>query len=226
MTTGTADLARNQAIVTVSGSGPNGQTTTSIPLFAQADGAGSPVTSANPSATYSPGGFVTVSQTLTRPSDTTPYTSGDLIANSTSAGSVAPIELLSVARATGEAIRIERVRLRKTGTSLTNASFRVHLFRLLPVPSAGDNAAFDNGSGVLALADITGYIGTVDITMGYAATIGARGVGVPSTGSGITCEAAGSSGHETSLWALIEARGAYTPTSGEVFTLTIEGART
>lgn len=174
--------------------------------------------------TVTPSGLLTVVGSVTRPADTLIYAAGDLIANSTTAGLVVPIELVGAARGAGEAIRIERVRLRKSGSSLTAASFRVHLFRSLPTVSVGDNGVFD-ASNVLALADIAGYVGTIDVTMDKAAAIGARGVGVPSSGSGITCEAAGTSGHEGSLYALIEARGTYQGTSAESFTVTIEGSR-
>lgn len=173
-------------------------------------------------AVKAPDGFFTASAAFTRPADTTAYTAGDRVADATAAAAV--LEFTSVARATGEAVRIERVRLRKTGTSLTNASFRVHLFRTLPTVSVSDNGVF-NASNVLALADIAGYVGSVDVTMDKAATIGARGVGVPTTGSGITCEAAGATGHTTSLWAVIEALAAYTPASAETFTVTLEAAR-
>lgn len=174
--------------------------------------------------TVTPTGLLTVVGTVTRPADVLIYAAGDLIANSTTSGQVVPIELVGAARGAGEAIRIERVRLRKTGTSLTAASFRVHLFRTLPVVSVGDNGVFD-ASNVLALADIAGYVGTVDVVMDKAAAIGARGVGVPASGSGITCEAAGTTGHEGSLYALIEARAAYQGVSAEAFTVTIEGSR-
>lgn len=180
-----------------------------------------PVDHNTPLPTYSPGGLLTVASSFSRPANTTPYAIGDLVANS---GAVVPIELVGAARSAGEAFRAERVRLRKSGPLLANASFRVHLFRKIPTVSVQDNGVFDN-AGVLALADIDGYVGTVDVVMNYAAAIGARGVGVPSTGSGITCEAGAVAGHETSLWALIEARAAYVPASGETFTLTVEGAR-
>lgn len=183
-----------------------------------------PVTPATPLPTYGPGGLVTVAATFTRPADTTAYAAGDLVANSTTAGSVAPVELVGAARAAGEAIRVERLRLRKSAPGLTNAVFRIHLFRKSPVVSVGDNGVF-NASGVLALSEIEGHVGYADVTMDLAAAVGARGVGLPATGSGITCEAAGATGHETSLWVLIEARGAYTPSSGEVFVVTLEGAR-
>jgi hypothetical protein len=183
-------------------------------------GGGNQVIEASP--VVCPDGFFTASASFTRPADTTAYAAGDRVADSTSAATV--LELTNVARGTLQAVRIERVRLRKTGPALTNAQFRVHLFRLLPTVNVNDNGVF-NASSVLALADITGYVGSVDVTMDKAAVIGARGVGAPTTGSGITCEAAGTSGHETSLWAVIEALAAYTPASAETFTLTLEAAR-
>lgn len=183
-----------------------------------------PVTPTTPLPTYGPGGLLTVTASFTRPADVTAYATGDLMANSTTAGSVAAVELVAAMRAAGEAIRIERVRLRKSGTGLGNASFRVHLFRKAPTATAGDNGVF-NASGVLALSEIEGHVGYVDVVMDLAAAVGARGVGVPTTGSGITCEAAGAVGHETSLWALVEARAAYVPASGETFFVTVEGAR-
>jgi hypothetical protein len=183
-----------------------------------------PVTPSTPLPTYGPGGLLTVSAGFTRPADVTAYAVGDLVANSTTAGSVVPVELVGATRVPGEAIRIERVRLRKSGPSLANAAFRVHLFRKAPVATVGDNGGF-NLAGVLALGDIEGHAGYVDLVMDLAAAVGARGVGVPSTGSGVTCEASGAAGHETSLWALVEARAAYAPISGEAFVVTLEGAR-
>lgn len=182
------------------------------------------VTTMTPLPAWTPGGLLTVTASLARPADTTAYAVGDLVANSLSAGLVVALELTGATRAAGEAVRIERVRLRKSAPGLTNAAFRVHLFRKPPSVSVGDNGVF-NASGVLALADIEGHVGAVDVVMDTAAVIGARGVGLPSVGAGMTCESAGGTGHETSLWALIEARGAYTPAAGETFHVTLEGAR-
>ncbi|WP_230770725.1 hypothetical protein [Sphingomonas sp. Leaf4] len=183
------------------------------------------VSTTTPLPAYMPGGLTVVSASLTRPADTTAYAAGDLVANNVAAGAVVPIELTEVTRAGVEAIRIERVRLRKTSSALVGAVFRVHLFRRVPVVTAGDNAAFDNGAGLLSLADITGYVGSADIIMDRAAAIGAIGMGLVNGGGGITCETGAVVGKERSLWALIEARGAYTPAAGETFALMIEGAR-
>jgi hypothetical protein len=145
-----------------------------------------------------------------RPADSTPYAAGDLVANSTTAGSVAPLSI-AISRAAGRASRILRARLRKSTASLVNASFRLHLFRAAPVVNAGDNAAFN----VTGIAD---YIGAIDITMDQALTDGAVGFGVPNVGPCIvTVPVAG-----TTISALLEARGAYTPGSGELFTAVLE----
>lgn len=77
---------------------------------------------------------------FTRPADTTAYASGDLVANCVTAGSVAPIAI-EAARVRGGAARILAARLAKSGSSLTNASFRVHLMTALPAVTNGDNGA-------------------------------------------------------------------------------------
>lgn len=156
---------------------------------------------------------VLTSNTLTRPADTTAYASGDLVANSTTAGSVAAFSFASAARVAAGAIRIERVRLYKSGTSAANASFRVHLYNANPSGIAnGDNGAW--------LTSIAGYIGAFDLSSANARTFsdGVELAGIPMVGSSILTQLASG----TTLYALIEARGAYTPVSAETFTLRAE----
>jgi hypothetical protein len=167
-------------------------------------------------------GFFTASASFSRPADTTPYSAGDRVANATSGAAV--LSFSNVFRTDSDGIRIERVRLRKTSALLTNAQFCVHLFRTLPTVSVNDNGQFNNAN-VLAVADITGYVGSFDITMARAATIGACGSGVPAPGSGITCESSGASGSDPSIWAVIEALAAYAGSASETFAVTLEGAR-
>lgn len=147
---------------------------------------------------------------FSRPADTTAYASGDLVANSTTAGSVVPMTF-SVGRVSGGAGMIRRVRLRKTGTSTTNAAFRLHLYRTSPTPSNGDNGAWLTNQAA-------NYIAAIDITVGMAFTDGASGNGVPNVGSEINFKLASG----TDIYGLLEARGAYTPASGETFTIEIE----
>lgn len=150
------------------------------------------------------------SANFTRPADTTAYTSGDLVANSTTAGSVVPLSFADAVRAEGGVSRIERVRLRKSGTSLTNASFRVHLYSASPTVTNGDNGAF--------LTPISDYIGAFDVIMDRAFSNGAGGAGVPINGPAATFTVPSG----TSLFALIEARANYTPANAEVFTCIAE----
>ena len=148
---------------------------------------------------------------FTRPADTTAYASGDLVANSTTAGSVVAMTL-TVARVAAGSLMIRRLKLGKSTTSVTNASFRVHLFRAAPsTVTNGDNGAFS----VSGRAD---YVGAYDVTVDRAFTDGAVGFGLPVVGSDMTVALASG----TSLFALIEARAAYTPGNAEVFYLTLD----
>src|SRR6476646_2848263 len=81
---------------------------------------------------------------LTRPNDTTAYAAGDLVANATTAGAVVPlqIELGNIAAVGHGMTRITRARLTKSGTSPTNANFRIHLYEAAFVPQNGDNGAW------------------------------------------------------------------------------------
>lgn len=154
--------------------------------------------------------IVNPSSSFTRPSDTTAYASGDLVANSTTAGSVSPMSW-TLPRLEAASVFIRRLKVRKSGTSVTNASFRVHLYKASPTCANGDNGAWST-SGV---AD---YIGAFDVTMDRAFTDGAYGTALPIAGSEISI----SLNTGTTIYGLIEARAAYTPSSAEVFTVAFE----
>ena len=149
---------------------------------------------------------------FSRPADTTAYASGDLVANSTTVGTVQPLTLTNAARVTDGSGRIERIRLYKSGAGLTGAAFRVHIFASVPVVTNGDNGAFATSTA--------GYVGAFDVTMDRAFTDGAFGVALPVLGNSVQFKASG-----TMLYALIEARGAYAPASGETFTVRAEVVR-
>lgn len=160
-----------------------------------------------------PGQSFSASASFTRPADTTAYASGDLVANSTTAVSVVALALVA-ARNEGASGIITRLRLAKSTVSLTNASFRVHLYKANPTEANGDNGAWSTTG---ANGD---YIGSFDVTMDKAFTDGAMGAGVPGTGNYSQFVAANQS---KVIYALIEARAAYSPGNAEVFTLYIEG---
>lgn len=145
------------------------------------------------------------SASFTRPADTTAYASGDIVANSPTAGSVVPMNFGDVRKGPGFGSRIRRVRLTKSSAPVTNAQFRLHLFNVLPTVSSGDNAAIAITTGA------AGYIQSLDLTIAQTFGDGATVQG--------TTEVNVVSG---TLYGLLECRGAYTPTSGEIFTVGLE----
>lgn len=154
-----------------------------------------------------------ISGSFTRPNDTTAYASGDLVANSTTAGSVVPVTLGGFGESGGAgSTMIRRCVIRKSGTGTTSASFRVHLYDTSSITFAnGDNSAWSTNK-------VANYLGAFDVTVDRAFTDGAWGAGAPVTGSELLERFA--SGQ--SLYAVVEARGAYTPTANEVFTITLD----
>lgn len=153
-----------------------------------------------------------VGTTVTRPADTTAYASGDLIANSTTAGSVTPITFKDVVRNPGAHAQIRRVRIRTSSTSVTNAAFRVHLYDASSITCAnGDNGAWSTNQ-------VAGYLGFVDVTVDKAFTDGAAGMATTEINF---CPALTTS----NILGLLEARGAYTPTSAGTFIVTLEVAQ-
>ena len=148
---------------------------------------------------------------LTRLANTTAYASGQLVAQSATAGSCTGIAL-AAARVAGRGGRITGVRLAKTGTVVTNAAFRVHVFRKNPTFANADAGTF--ASGVNGLASVE--VGYFDVTIDQVYSDGARGFVDVNDRAFVTD--AGS----VNVYAVIEARAAYTPASAEVFTVELE----
>lgn len=166
-----------------------------------------PVSSTNP---LPAGASTSVAVTFTRPADTTAYASGDLVANSTTAGSVTPMSF-TVARTNDASFSVRRARITTSSTSVTNASFRLHLYQSSPTAANGDNSAWSTTT--------SGYLGAIDVTVDKAFSDGAGGTGVPLAGGEMT--GLPTSGART-IFGLLEARAAYTPTSAGTFTVTLE----
>jgi hypothetical protein len=155
-----------------------------------------------------------VGATFTRPANTTPYASSQIVANSVTASSVTPLTF-AVSRVNDSSVRIRRARMKKSGTSITNASFRLHLYKLNPTLSLG----VANGDGGTWLTTESDYLGAIDITMDKAFSDASKGIGTPNNGTEM--DLIPSPGTQN-IFGLLEARGAYTPVSAEVFTVTLE----
>jgi hypothetical protein len=149
---------------------------------------------------------------FTRPANTTAYASGQLVANSTTAGSVVPMLFNMGNTFPQNQFRITRARLFKNGTSSTNATFRINLYQgTSPICTNGDG-------GVWLTTNAAGWIGNIDIPSMLSFTDGAAGTGSCAAGSEILLKASAAG----PIYGLLVALGAYTPTSGEIFTCTLE----
>lgn len=160
------------------------------------------------------GEMATPSANFTRPADTTAYASGDLVANSGTAGSVVALDWSTATRVAAGSAAVRRARLKKSGTGVTSASFRLHLYSADPAASTG----ISNGDNAAWLTKIAGYLGAIDVTVDKVFSDGAAGNGSPNVGGEINF-VLGSGQH---LYGLLEARGAYTPANAEVFTVELE----
>ena len=116
----------------------------------------------------------------------------------------------TVARVAAGSGSIRRAQVKKSGTSVTLASFRLHLYTSSPTIANGDNAAWSTTH--------SGYLGSIDVVVDKAFSDGAGGNGMPNVGSDINFKLA--SGQ--TIYGLLEARAAYTPASGETFTIILE----
>lgn len=149
------------------------------------------------------------SVSFTRPSNTTVYAAGQLIANSVTAASVVPLTW-NTSSPSGQ-FYIAGCWLRKTTASITLAQFRVHFFSATPtIATTGDAGVF---ASVVTGASL--WLGSMDGTMVASMANGAAVNCVPTEGLVTPVRMA----EAAAIFALIEARAAYAPGNAEVFTL-------
>lgn len=159
---------------------------------------------------------------LTRPSDTNAYAVGDAIANSTTAGSVTPLQF-TVARSTGGAGRIIGAKLAVNSATAFGA-MRLHLFNTTPFAAAGFQA--DNAALALTYTAVkTGsagtnpnYIGYIDFTTFTALSSAAVSIGV----SDLTELNFDTPAGVSVIFGLLEARAIFTPASAETFNISFD----
>lgn len=156
------------------------------------------------------GNLVTIAREFTRPANTTAYTAGDAVGDSTSALTMQ--ELANAARVSGGSGYIVGVRLATDKKSIT-PRIRVHFFSANGATLANDNEAWKD-----LYADSSKRVGYVDLP--------AMTTGTDTTNSDMSrsldltvrvpyvCNA-------TSLYYVLEALDAFTPASGQKFNLTV-----
>ena len=161
--------------------------------------------------------IITPEDNFVRPADTTPYTLGDLIANSTTANLVEPMTLSTAGLSRGRGI-IRRLRLFKDNESTTNANFDVHLFSHEPTVTSGDNET-------LAVDTARYYLGVVSVDFTDSTDVVATATDVIKTvavSPEINFDLHTISATERRIYALLVAADSYTPASGEFFEVTVE----
>jgi len=152
--------------------------------------------------------------TVTRPSNTTAYTAGDVIGvadSGTPANAGSAIITLPSIGPSGGYVLIQSVRLMIGLTSVTSgmAGFRLHLYTASPTAIL-DNAAFDLVSG-----DVANYAGFIDLPtpQDLGSTLMAQ-ADYPGTLVKLAA-------NNTSLFAELETRGGYQPASGTAYDLRV-----
>lgn len=156
--------------------------------------------------------FRSATYTFTRPADTTQYTAGDLIANSTTAGSVVPMSWV-VGKSTGRPTSIRKFTLTCSNPTITGGTYKIFLFNASPtIATAGDNGAFASD------VSIVGYIGESGTITASGFSDGSGSTAAPLTGTEITVLPT-----VDTIYGLLTTTGTPTPLSAETFSVTLEG---
>jgi len=143
--------------------------------------------------------------TITRTADTNAYAANDVVGAAT--GSTAAVEFANMGLGGGRIMLTSaRLMINDTGVISGEANYRLHLYSRTPPGALGDNAAWDLPSG-----DRTYYRGFVDL--GTPVDLGSTlYVEANTLNKQVNLET-------KSLFGYLVTTGAYTPTSGRVYTV-------
>lgn len=150
--------------------------------------------------------FRKASDSFTRPANTDAYADNDLVANSTTAASVVPLEF---DLGSAGSFRLRRGRISFDSETVTNAQFELYLYDEDPtgtVLSNGDNGALDSIEA--------GFIGKIPITVAEVFQGSAVGSGVPAADTPFVTTG-------PKIYGLLKAKAAYTGVSGTIFSVDV-----
>lgn len=172
---------------------------------------GTPIADNNPLPVT--GNTAVIGGSIQRPADTAAYAVGDIVAQSTTAGSCSPVPV-AVSRDIDTTGIMRRCRVKVNDLAWFNASLYVHVFKDAPTFSSGDNAAF-----AAALTE-SNYLGAFTVTLDqkFSGSI-VKGIGVPVAGSEIVFDP---SAGTKNVFFVIETKSAVTPGSAKTFTVVFE----
>lgn len=150
--------------------------------------------------------------TFTRPADTTAYTANDLVANSTTAGSVVPMLFTIPA---GRNAKIYRAGIKFNSSTNTNGKFKLHLYLTSPTCTNGDNGVW--------LTTESGYQDNIAVDCtGNAFSDASKGFGTY-INTALEVPMLVQTNFNQQIYGLLQATAAYTPTSGEIFIVNLIG---
>lgn len=155
---------------------------------------------------------------FSRPADTAAYAANDVISTATSGVTSSYCQFTNVLPVSGAQGYVVAARAMVTGNAFATA-LRLHLYAAAPTSQVQDNVGFN-----MLIADFANYVGYIDFS-GW--TSGATSGSVsdssvafgifPGSGASLPIELSG-----TSLWAIVETRAAFTPTSGQSFQFSLK----
>lgn len=154
------------------------------------------------------------SASFTRPADTTAYTSGDVVGNSTTPSAVAPLEFAGMVRAAIHSGILYGVEMDDQNNAPTPGEFELWLFK------ASLTVGADNVPAQASWNDSANLLAVVPLYTSYLLNQNAGGAGIRRYQSGFlgipyTAAANGS------LYGILVARSAYTPIASEAFRITL-----
>lgn len=139
---------------------------------------------------------------FTRPSDTTQYAAADLLANSTTAGSVVAL----VFSTPSVPFRVVSARVVKSATSITSFTPTLYLYSSAPTFGAGDNSApAPSNAGLLGVLPMANALAGTSHAVAWSTS---TTTAFPVYGGG-------------TVYGFIVPGGTYTPASAETFTVSI-----
>ena len=157
----------------------------------------------------SSGRTVQVATTIIRPADTTPYSISDVVSNSTSAPTI--LTFTDLARITNGSGYITNARILINNVLNVGVSFRLHLYRS-PVSMINDNAPF-----TLLYTNSASRLGSIDFSSTVTEGTGSDSVRASNT----DIRLAYANTTNANIFGILETLTAFTPTSGQQFTVTL-----
>jgi hypothetical protein len=156
--------------------------------------------------------IIETTSSFTRPANTTAYSSGQLVANSTTNTSVVPMAFVIPEAING--VKIWRAKIKFNSATNTNGKFNLHLYTSSPTCTNGDGGTWlTTESGWLGVIAVDCTTATFSDNSSGWGTYLLSSVEVPLTTVPITTGV---------IYGLLAATAAYTPTSAEVFTVSLD----